>query len=488
MNALDGFYTMILNILRIPPGAALRKNQASRNENATWATEALLKHDLVKTIVLITADDVCIGNSPIYYTSPEPLPEKIQKPLDLVVEELNSIVKWVAMDLLTLGYSLYRETKTEDGRLFLVPVLEEVKFFMDVSKNIDVISVKTGKPIENPLLFIYYEKSSLVQVEDESSDYLFQVNSIPIQVRNVTESASELWQIERAMLHYRKKLARMIRLVAVEVGMSQGDKQQEVIDSVASSINADSLSLTPVAENQDFDDTIPVVPMRKGIGKPEIIESKGGFDISEMKDLDHTLNKIHLALRFPKTYSDFSTSIGQTAASTIRGDVRYSRLLSTASSVIETRINKYLGESKTLTKLDVKAYLTKFPTVEDSDVLDAVDTTIDFLDSIKNLFEGLKTKEEADVMKEMLRIVLTSTTKLPVYAQIFEAIDKYIEVSFKDVDSNPDDPENNGFPDLTKGEEDIDFENTSGAPGEDLEPKIDEESSGEPTVSDIVVE
>ena len=48
--------------------------------------------------------------------------------------------------------------------------------------------------------------------------------------------------VEKAILRYRRDLSKILRFVSVEVGASQGTKQQVLLDNVSSGINANSLS------------------------------------------------------------------------------------------------------------------------------------------------------------------------------------------------------------------------------------------------------
>ena len=67
----------------------------------------------------------------------------------------------------------------------------------------------------------------------------------------------------------------------MDVGVSQGDTQQDIVDGISSAFNSDSMSLTPMNDYMNFDDTIPVLPNRKGVGKPEYTEEIPNVNISE---------------------------------------------------------------------------------------------------------------------------------------------------------------------------------------------------------------
>ena len=109
--------------------------------------------------------------------------------------------------------------------------------------------------------------------------------------------------------------------------------------------------LHPMNDYMNFDDTIPVLPNRKGVGKPELTQEIPEVNIDKLADLEYIMSKIFLQTRFPKTYADFSTNIDSTAASTIRGDVRYARVVSYARTKIEDTINDYLEEIPILEKI-----------------------------------------------------------------------------------------------------------------------------------------
>ena len=127
MIAFEGFAQMILNFLRIPPGTSLRKRD---NETKNESNNEFMEHELIKTIVDITADDVCLGNSPLYYTGGD---ESINDKVDDVFKQFNKVIKWVAVDLLKTGYSVYK-TQVIDGKFIIIPYIGVVSFFLRQEK------------------------------------------------------------------------------------------------------------------------------------------------------------------------------------------------------------------------------------------------------------------------------------------------------------------------------------------------------------------
>ena len=60
-----------------------------------------------------------------------------------------------------------------------------------------------------------------------------------------------------------------------------------MVDTISSAINANSTSLVRGTSYQEFDDNIPVLPNRKGLGKAEIVSdipSQQTYQIWQMSD------------------------------------------------------------------------------------------------------------------------------------------------------------------------------------------------------------
>ena len=199
MIAFEGFGQMILNFLRIPPGTSLRKAQTSPGDKLAGGPQS---HELINTIIDITSDDVCIGNTPLYYTGGD---DSIKEKLDEVFEQFNKIVKWATTDLLAVGYSIYK-TSVIDGKFVIVPYLEEVSFFLDKKGEVQAYGEDYVKLSEH-LVFLNYEKTSLRLIEDEieelPSNILYQIEPTSIQLKNIGSLIKDLTVTERSLLRYR---------------------------------------------------------------------------------------------------------------------------------------------------------------------------------------------------------------------------------------------------------------------------------------------
>ena len=299
----QGLITSIQNYLGVPMGATYRP--ASSKDNETSGDNSLKEMDLIKSIVSITVDDVCIGSSPFYYKTGEPVDNAARSKFDKILRELNSIAKWIAYDLLVDGISPYK-IKVVGKEIYIYPILDKVKVILNSRKEVILLDENDNKIID-ALVFVNFDRTSLAKIEGKN--YEFSITPKSIQLSNVAETGKELAMVEKAILRYRRDLSKILRFVSVEVGASQGTKQQELLDNVSSGINANSLSLETTVSDL-FDDEIPVFPTRKGLGKPEIEEHVPSANISELADLDHVLGKLFLGMKFPKTYADFTQALG----------------------------------------------------------------------------------------------------------------------------------------------------------------------------------
>ena len=300
--------------------------------------------------------------------------------------------------------------------------------------------------VENVLVFLNYSKESLVKIESGSHDnsmsdaewdeMLYEVTPEPIQLKNVSSVAQDLYGLERSMYSYRNKLARIVRFITVDVGNSQGERTQEIIDDISQTINADSQSLQPtMTPNTDFADGISIHPHRKGIGKPELVENVPDFDISKMADLDYTLGRLFLATRFPKTYADFNTNLNETTVSLIRGDIRYARMVAHCRFNIEDTINNWFrSSSKELDSSDVYFRLVKLPTSEDTDVVDTLTSFAEFSNNFIETLDSAETREAALNYLQSMESLLDDTSNLSSVQNWFELMRSYINDKFDALD------------------------------------------------------
>lgn len=452
-GGLQSLGLMLANFLGIPPGVSLRRTYGNRgtSANGNGMSEILANHDFINSIVDITSDDVCVGNSPVYVSGLSSISSPVLKQrTEDICAALNKIVRWAAVDLLKHGLSMYVFHSYEDhvaGRVkaSLVPFVEDVKIYMKRDGSIVFYDTK-DRVVENVLVFLNYSKESLVKIESgfhdnsmsdaEWDEMLYEVTPEPIQLKNVSSVAQDLYGLERSMYSYRNKLARIVRFITVDVGNSQGERTQEIIDDISQTINADSQSLQPtMTPNTDFADGISIHPHRKGIGKPELVENVPDFDISKMADLDYTLGRLFLATRFPKTYADFNTNLNETTVSLIRGDIRYARMVAHCRFNIEDTINSWFrSSSKELDSSDVYFRLVKLPTSEDTDVVDTLTSFAEFSNNFIETLDNAETREAALNYLQSMESLLDDTSNLSSVQNWFELMRSYINDKFDALD------------------------------------------------------
>lgn len=456
MISFEGLSLMLLNFLRIPPGAAVRKSYGEKgNLNES---EIALSDDIINSMVDITVDDVCIGNSPFYLKYDDSIDQKKLEGFEVIQEQLNNIAKWAAKDLLKRGVSVYDVSRyKEKGKFVILPHLDEVQVFLNKYGE-TVITDMEGNilPQEETLAFVNFDKESMTPIDDsvtlreeEDPECVISVRPVPIQLKNISSVSRDLFLTKKSILRYRAQLSRIVRFVSVDVGVSQGNKQQEVVDTISEAINADSNSLMQTTDQlSSYDDNIPVLPSRKGAGKPELVTDIPNANLSELVDLDHLQGDLALVMRFPKTYADFSQTLGDTAASTIRGDIRYSRLVDYARSKIEDTVNDFmlLCVPEDVEKYHITYKLTQYPQPEDEDVIDAISSYKDFLsETVELVLENSNTKYLADQKIKMLEDLLgdaANIASIQAFIQdLKETVDSYKFENDEDLDDDLDTPE-----------------------------------------------
>lgn len=451
-GALQGLSMMLLNILHIPPGVTLRRSYGTRGASSSsgadgsWVDQNLANHDFINTIVDITADDVCIGHSPIYIDGLETIKsDSYREKLEEITEALNKIARWAAVDLLKYGVSVYVLRVNSVGKPNFVPIAGDValsmSFYMTV--NGEVVVMKGEAVVKDVLLFLNYSKESLIKIANtrgasELSEFLYQINPEPVQLNHVESVARDLMTEERSMYTYRSQLARIVRLCTVDVGSSQGDDTQEVIDSISASLNAPSMSFDPVGQANNFNDAITVHPHRKGIGKPEIFTDVPDFDIQHLADLDYTLSRLFLATRFPKSYADFNTALSDTAVSLIRGDIRYSRMTERARSCMEDTLNSWLFTDPSIAESEIRFKLTSLPNSEDDDVVEALRSYFDFSQDFFRYISEAETRLDADYRLQSVKVLLGDAANLQSIQVWYETMMEYIDKKFDEVEDEQD--------------------------------------------------
>ena len=439
---IESLGLMILNWLRIPPGTSVRKNYGVTNSDPN-AEESKIT-ELVQVIVDITRDDICFGNSPVFVQNtemPDDLTEKVRK----IVNALNSVIRWACFDVLTIGYSVYKAHKTDDERIVFLPVLQPVEFYLNL--NMEVTLVVDGHVVntEDFLIFLNYEKQSLELVSDNlkfgdvSLKSYYKINPVPVQLKNARGAMDAVSATENSILAYRKQLAKIVRFASVDVGVSQGDQKDAVIDSISSALNANSTSLNYGGNTLDFDDSIPIIPHRNGLGKPELSTDIPSADINNLADLDYDLNKLYLSLRFPKSYADFSQSLGGSVVSTLRGDIRYNRMVEYTRTLLIATMNNYLKKNLTLSKYDDILSMAMLPTPEDDDVLASLDTASRYAGSVTDYIFAEDTKEGCMTRLTSLRDLLGGMSSFDFLTTFFDDMEELINTKFPDEDETPTD-------------------------------------------------
>lgn len=429
---IESFSQAILKWLRVPPGASVRHaNQKSMSK--------VEDNDYVQAILGITVDDICIGEAPLsidYETDNLGL----QKALDQIIAEFNTIVKDVARDLCLTGISLW-EVSYDEGELKLFPIIDEVKIYIDNHKE---LLVKKEDNKIDCLIFINYTKSSLSATEEPGAR--FEVTPIPMQLKNAESTIEGITNAEKSIARYRG-LLKPVRYANVDIGAAQGDKQQSTIDSISSAINADSDSLTNSSTYTDFDDNIPVLPNRKGIGRVDIVTDIPSADIKELADLDYWVSKLNLVMRFPATYMDFSKSMNESAVSALRGDIRYLKLCESVQSKITTTINKFLQNTE-FAKVKPVVSLIQVPSSEDDDIINALGDYNDLASSLEEFIMEAESKEQQKHRLVILKDLYDSVTSSPLLQKMFDDFEQFIDQqgdvsevdpdkSFEDVTEQP---------------------------------------------------
>lgn len=443
-GAIESLGMMLRSVLGLRPGVN-RIARASDSSSVDGGGQSytggfdLTTNDFINSVVDITADDVCVGNSPFYVKGVSSILSPILKDrTELLCEALNKIARWAAVDLLKRGVSVYwLELQGVRNKPCLIPYMDPLDFYMRRDGSVVAVT-SSGEEVLDLLVFLNYSKESLVRLDsgggDGSSgnDYLYSVLPEPIQLKNLGAIGEDLAREEAALYSYRERLSRIIRMVTVEVGNSMGDRADEVIDTVSQVLNAPSSSLGVAGGGMGatFQDGVPVLPVRNGKGAPSVIESIPSFDINNLADLDYTLGKFFLAARFPKTYADFNQTMDASTVSLLRGDIRYARMVGHARSLMEDVANEWYHDAVEGVSEDVEFKLVKLPTSEDSDVSEVVESFMSMNASWLDAIEGAESKEQAELIINSLEALLAETSNLHSIQEWFTVARGYIDDKF----------------------------------------------------------
>jgi hypothetical protein len=444
MVSVDGFFSTIKAALGIPMGTSWRKGYGVSSTNNGISDNDLSQNAYAEAICDITADDVCRGETPVSYNyelpeGVEELPEAHQSVLDSFKDELNSVVRWVSKDLQLVGVSVFNATfDKEENKICLLPNLRELKYYLTKTKRVVAYDMteahKEKRNLEDVIIFINYEKNSLIEVPEDNKDLdnkdiIYEITPTPMQFKNAKGTLDALNLIENALKRYRAQLSRIVRYATVDVGLSSGDVQKDVVETIAAAINADSMDLTST-NNEEFNDNIPVIPTRNGKGAPEMHIDSAQGQLTDLPDLKYYLDKLNLITRFPATYMDFSQAMGTTAASMIRSDLRYAKLCNSIRTLIEKTINEFISRTQSLEQYNVVFSLIQLPTSEDDDVLQAMSNYTDVVGDIEDLVMG--DDEEEDIERKIHRLksllgLVNASIKSPVIQDWYNSFLDYLE-------------------------------------------------------------
>ena len=441
MINVEGFFSSIKNALGIPIGVSYRKSYGLTSDKQAIQDNVIFDNPYAETICDITADDICRGEEPVSYAyelpeEMEELPDDVFAILESFKKELNSIAKWISKDLQVNGVSVYNATlDKEEKAIYLLPNLDELTFYLTKDKRVIAYNLADDKKknLEDVIIFINYEKSSLTKVEenskDLSEDIMYEIRPTPMQFKNTQGVLDSLTLLENAMKRYRAQLSRIVRFATVDVGLSNGDVQKDVVEAISSAINADSMNLTSTT-NEEYNDNIPVIPTRNGKGEPKMFLEVPQGQLTELPDLKYFLDKLNLITRFPATYMDFSQAMGSTAVSMIRSDLRYAKLCNSVRTLIEKTINDFVAQTESLTKYNVVFSLAQLPTSEDDDVVQAMSNYSDLADSIYGFVMGDNDEEPIDLKIQRLNMIqglFNASVKSPVLQKWFDDFSEFIE-------------------------------------------------------------
>ena len=460
MVNVEGFFSAIRNSLGIPIGVSWRKGYGSSDVTTTSTVTDLSENAYAEAIADITADDVCRGEEPVSYNFELPegedeLPSNVFDVLESFKKELNSVVKWVSKDLQYKGVSVFDATfDKENNCVYLMPNIKELRFFITKDKRVVCYDVKElrgeHKNLEDVIIFINYDKSSFVEIDEHNKDLddniAFEIKPTPMQFKNVQGILDSLNLIENALKRYRAQISRVVRYATVDVGLSSGDNQKDVVEQIAAAINADSINLTSTT-NEEYNDNIPIIPTRNGKGDPHLtLDVPDTNGIKDLADMQHYLDKLNLVTRFPATYMNFSEALSSTAVSLIRSDLRYAKLCNSIRTLIEKTINEFISRTKSLSGYKVVFSLIQLPTSEDDDVVEAMDKYTDLASSIEEFVMGSDEEEPISRKEHRLKMMMdlfNTCVKSPTLQEWFNGYLDYLE-ELREEQQGGEEPEGEG--------------------------------------------
>lgn len=432
----------LANALGIPLGAKFRKgyytNDKSSSDNdfnENELDETRIK-GFIDSIIDIAKDDVCVGDEPMFFSATKRGNKEDKAKRALISDAFNQIAPWVAFDLLKTGVSVYTYALSDDNKLHFLPFLGKVRLYLKPDYSIMVVDDEKDEEIVNCLAFVYYDKGSLIAVENNEFNLTvedippYQIQPSGIMTKNAMQAVRDLEKCDKNIADLRTSTSRVIRFASVEVGLNKGDQQQDFIDQISEGLNANS---SDMVSSTEFDDQIPVFPTRKGLGKPEYEEHLPQANMADLADLDYDLSKLFLAMRFPKSYADFTQNLNQTAVSMIRGDIRYSKLLKRVQGVIEKTVNKFASQFPALVRDGVKYELTQVPSSEDDDLVATLQANTDFAKTATDYVLEAEGKAEAQARLQSLKELFDISTNSEGVEKWMMSIEELIKAKYKDI-------------------------------------------------------
>lgn len=453
MINVEGFFSSIKNALGIPIGVSYRKSYGM--EGGSIERNTIFDNPYAEVICDITADDVCRGEEPVSYSTELPegvdkLPDNVLSTLESFKKELNSIARWVSKDLQVNGVSVYDATyNKEDSTIVLMPNLNNLEFYLTKDKRVIAYDLEdvNKKNLENAIIFINYDKNSLVKIDEKnkdlSKDVVFSIKPTPMQFKNTQSTLDSINLQENCIKRYMAQRSRIVRFATVDIGLSNGDVQKDVVESISSAINADSMNLTSTT-NEEYNDNIPIIPTRNGKGAPNLVMEAPDGDVKDLSEIKYFLDKLNLLTRFPATYMDFTQNMGSTAVSMIRSDLRYAKLCNSIRTLIEKTINDFIEQTESLKEYNVVYSLIQLPTSEDDDVIQNMSNYTELASEIYNFVMGDNEEESVDLKVQRLDMIqglFNTSVKSPIIQNWFDGFSEFIEELRSGMNKNNEDEE-----------------------------------------------
>lgn len=175
----------------------------------------------------------------------------------------------------------------------------------------------------------------------------------------------------------------------------------------------------------------------------------------------------------------------------IRGDIRYSRMLKTARTLMEKTVNEYFSDLSQARRFKLEFKLQEIPNPEDQEVIESLQSYSDFIEnSYENIINNSETEDEALYKLQTYVDLLGDSSNLRSIERWIQTTRNFIKKKFNSAEADLKDEEiPEDFGDETAGEErdDIINENELGgpilpeeeAPESERTEEVEEEGGGE---------